>query len=125
VLALAAAPAGFTVTDLTTKVQAMTGHTEYSARQAAYDLRRLRGKQLIVKPGRGRRYHVPAGRPHHRRHPRPTRSGHRPRPRRHPQPTDGTQPAHWTTVDRDYERLRIHLQTLFTDLGITTAAAAA
>jgi len=26
---------------------------------AAYDLRKLRGKQLVIKPGRTRRYHVP------------------------------------------------------------------
>ena len=34
--------------------------TEYTIRQAAYDLRKLRGKQLVVKPGRGHRYLVPA-----------------------------------------------------------------
>ena len=38
---------------------AMTGHHGYTTRQAAYDLRKLRGKNLIVKPGRTRRYHVP------------------------------------------------------------------
>jgi len=31
----------------------------YTARQAAYDLRKLRGKGLTVKPGRTRRYRVP------------------------------------------------------------------
>jgi hypothetical protein len=34
----------------------MTGHTGYTIRQAAYDLRKLRGKELIAKPGRTRRY---------------------------------------------------------------------
>ena len=58
VLALAAAPSGFTVTDLAAKVHAMTGQTDYTIRQAAYDLRKLRGKDLIAKPGRSRRYHV-------------------------------------------------------------------
>jgi len=38
----------------------MTGHTDYTTRQAAYDLRKLRGKDLIIKPGRSRRYHLPA-----------------------------------------------------------------
>ena len=37
----------------------MTGHDGYTIRQAAYDLRKLRGKHLTVKPGRTRRYHVP------------------------------------------------------------------
>jgi hypothetical protein len=59
VLALAAAPGGFTVTDLAGKVHTMTGHPGYTVRQAAYDLRKLRGKHLIDKPGRARPYHVP------------------------------------------------------------------
>ena len=39
----------------------MTGQTpeDYSVRQGAYDLRKLRGKQLAIKPRRARRYHVP------------------------------------------------------------------
>jgi len=32
--------------------------TSYTIRQAAYDLRKLRGKELIAKPGRTRRYHL-------------------------------------------------------------------
>ena len=52
VLALAPSPDGFTVADMTAKVHAMTGqtHATYNTRQAAYDLRKLRGKQLIGKP---------------------------------------------------------------------------
>jgi hypothetical protein len=56
VLALSAAPGGFTVTDLTTKVHAITGQTDYTTRQAAYDLRKLRGKDLLAKPGRSHCY---------------------------------------------------------------------
>jgi hypothetical protein len=126
VLALAPAPGGFTVTDLATKVHTMTGHTDYTNRQAAYDLRKLRGKDLIVKPGRSRRYHLPA---------QPARiitalltlreqvigpilAGIR-------SPRRGRKPATWTQVDRDYEKIRIGMQDLFHDLGITTGAAAA
>ncbi|EUA12338.1 hypothetical protein I546_2696 [Mycobacterium kansasii 732] len=29
-------------------------------------------------------------------------------------------PAHWTHVDRDYERIRVDMQTLFNDLAIET-----
>ena len=58
-LALAAAPHGFTVAEFAARVRAMTGHDGYTIRQAAYDLRKLRGKNLVVKPGRTRRYHVP------------------------------------------------------------------
>jgi hypothetical protein len=59
VLALASAPGGFTVGQLAAKVCTLTGQTSYTVRQAAYDLRKLRGKRLIDKPGRSRRYHLP------------------------------------------------------------------
>ena len=126
VLALAPAPGGFTVTDLTTKVHAMTGQTDYTIRQAAYDLRKLRGKELIVKPGQSRRYRLP---------PQPARTitalltlrehvispilaGIR-SPRRDRKPT------HWTPIERDYETLRVNMHTSFHNLGITTIGAAA
>jgi hypothetical protein len=46
---------------MTGKVHAMTGQTHgtYNTRQGAYDLRKLRGKHLVAKPARTRRYHVP------------------------------------------------------------------
>ena len=61
VLALAPAPHGFTVGEFAAKVHAMTGTSDadYTIRQAAYDLRKLRGKQLVDKPARTRRYRVP------------------------------------------------------------------
>ena len=126
VLALAAAPAGFTVQDLATKVHTMTGQITYTTRQAAYDLRKLRGKDLIVKPGHSRRYHLPT---------QPARiitalltlreqvispilAGIR-------SPRLGRKPTHWTPIDRDYETLRINMQTLFHHLGLTTSTVAA
>ena len=59
-LALAPAPNGFTVAEFAAKVHALTGvdHCGYTVRQAGYDLRKLRGKQLVDKPGRTRRYQV-------------------------------------------------------------------
>jgi hypothetical protein len=126
VLALSAAPGGFTVADLAAKVQTMSGQTGYTIRQAAYDLRKLRGKDLIVKPGRSRRYQVPpsaartiAGLLALRDQViGPILAGVR-------SPRRGRKPAHLTAVDRDYETLRIGMQTLFHDLGITTSSAAA
>jgi hypothetical protein len=127
-LALAVAPAGFTVAEFTTKVRAMTGQTpeEYSVRQAAYDLRKLRGKQLVIKPGRTRRYHVPdiAARTItallalRDKVIAPLIAGIR-------TPRQGRPPKHWTTIDRDYEILRREMQTLLNDLGITTKRTAA
>jgi hypothetical protein len=122
-LALAVAPAGFTVAEFTTKVRAMTGQTaeDYSTRQGAYDLRKLRGKQLVVKPGRTRRYHVPeiAARTItalltlRDKVIAPLVAGIR-TPRR------GRPPKNWTKIDRDYETLRRELLTLLTRLGIAT-----
>ncbi|MGB6226380.1 MAG: hypothetical protein WBF76_13695 [Pseudonocardiaceae bacterium] len=40
-------------------------------------------------------------------------------------PRLGRKPTTWTRVDGDYEALRIQMQTLFHDLGITTPEAAA
>ncbi|HET9258357.1 MAG TPA: hypothetical protein VFO16_24605 [Pseudonocardiaceae bacterium] len=50
VLALAAAPGGFTVADVAARVHTITGNIGYTVRHAAYDLRKLRGKQLITNP---------------------------------------------------------------------------
>ena len=125
-LALSAAPDGFTVAEFTAKVHAMSGDTDYTSRQGAYDLRKLRGKDLVIKPGRSRRYHlstqaastIAALLTLREQVIAPILAGVR-------SPRLGRKPTTWTRVDRDYETLRINMQTLFHDLGITTAAAAA
>jgi hypothetical protein len=121
VLALAAAPGGFTVAQLAAKVQQQTGQTDrdYTTRQAAYDLKKLRGKHLVVKPDRSRRYHAPPqalraitallvlreqviG---------PILAGVR-------VPKRGRKPATWTRTDQHYECLRLGMKALLDDLGI-------
>jgi hypothetical protein len=122
VLALSAGSGGFTVAEFTAKVHTMTGHTGYTIRQAAYDLRKLRGKELIAKPGRTRRYHlspqtagtIAALLTLREQVLAPILAGVR-TPRR------GRKPAIWTNVDRDYEKIRIDMQALFHDLGIRAA----
>jgi hypothetical protein len=127
VLALTASPNGFTVGEFANKVRAMSGLADhqYAIRQAAYDLRKLRGKQLLDKPGTSRRYHVPddaartiAGVVALRDHViAPVLAGIR-------SPRLGRKPSTWTAVDRDYEQLRIAMHKLLTDLAIDTPAAA-
>jgi hypothetical protein len=118
VLALAPAPGGFTVAQLAAKVQAMTGQ-DYTTRQAAYDLKKLRGKHLVVKPGRSRRYHAP---PDALRTITallvlrdqviaPILAGVR-------VPRRGRKPTTWTRTDQHYETLRMEMKALFSDLGI-------
>jgi len=125
-LALAPGPGGFTVSEHAAKARAMPGHEGYTTRQAAYDLRKLRGKHLISKPGRTRRYHVP---PEGARTITalltlrdhvivPILAGVR-------SPRMGRKPKIWTAVDRDYETLRIGMQTLFRHVGIETQPAIA
>lgn len=57
-LALGAAPTGFGVQDLARTVRAHTGWdaTHYTLRHAAYDLKKLRGKHLVTRIERTRRY---------------------------------------------------------------------
>ena len=127
VLALAPAPHGFTVGEFAAKVHAITGacDADYSVRQAAYDLRKLRGKQLVDKPARTRRYLVPALAARtiaalltlRDQVIAPILAAVR-------SPRMGRKPAHWTRVDRDYERIRIDMHTLFTDLALETPLAA-
>lgn len=60
VVQLAAAPADFSASDLAHKVQQLLGdsQTSYLPRHAAYDLKKLRGKQWVTKVGNSRRYAV-------------------------------------------------------------------
>jgi len=59
VLALATQPGGFTVGDLAEKTRGHLGPgaPPSTPRQAAYDLRKLRGKALVERVGTTRRYH--------------------------------------------------------------------
>jgi hypothetical protein len=128
VLALAVAPDGFTVTTFTTQVRAMTGQSpaDYTTRQAAYDLRKLRGKRLITKPGRSHCYHVPGDAARtiaallvlRDQVISPILAGVR-------SPRLGRKPATWTALDRDYETLRVDMQALFRDLRLETGQVAA
>ena len=123
--ALSVAPDGFTVADFAAKVNAMgaLAGVDYTIRQAGYDIRKLRAKNLVVKPDHSRRYRIEPdaartmsalgvlrdhvitpilagiGRPRH-----------------------GRKPTHWTKIDQDYQTLRLDMRTLFADLGLATAS---
>ena len=58
IVALATSPKGFTAGEMAEKVRCMNGLPEnaYAPRQAAYDLKKLRGKQLVRRKPRSRRY---------------------------------------------------------------------
>ncbi len=119
VLALGPSPRGFSMSQLRAKVQSMTGQPDYTNRQAAYDLKKLRAKQLITKLGRSRRYQVsPPGmraitallilREHVIE---PLLAGIR-------TPARPSKPTILTIIDQHYEHLRLDIQPLFEELGI-------
>jgi hypothetical protein len=60
VVSLSTAPDGFTVAQVAAKVRGHSGWSEdqYSARHAAYDLAKLRGKNLISRPPRSHRFNA-------------------------------------------------------------------
>ena len=121
VLALAPSPAGFSATDFTAKVQSMTGQSDgdYTPRQAAYDLKKLRAKDLITKLGRSRRYQLspPSMRAITallvlREHViGPLLAGVR-------TPAGPRTLSTLTTIDQHYQQLRLDMQPLFQELGI-------
>lgn len=55
VIALSAVPRGFTASQLAARVRER-GESNYQARQAAYDLKKLRGKQMVRRLGNTRNY---------------------------------------------------------------------
>ena len=60
VIALAVQPEGFSAKNLAERVRAQQGRarSSYAARKAAYDLRKLRGKSLVERIAKTRRYRV-------------------------------------------------------------------
>ena len=125
-LALTAAPCGFTVAEFTAKFRAITGRTGYTTRQAPYDLESSAGRTSSTNPA-GHAATTSRTAP-----PAPSPPCLHSATRSSPpilasirSPRKGHKPATWTRVDRDYETLRIGMQTLFHDLGITPSSAAA
>lgn len=121
VLALAPSPGGFTVGQFAAHVRSLSRQTsgEYGTARAAYDLKKLRGKDLVHKVGFSRRYQASSAalrtmaallvlRDHVIT---PILSGVR-------SPRRGRKPAAWSAIDADYERLRLDMQQLFAHVGI-------
>jgi len=62
IIALSTKPGGFSLSDFCEKVQEICLKSEYTIRHAAYDLRKLRSKNIVHKIGKSRRYEtVPKG----------------------------------------------------------------
>ena len=121
VIALSPSPSGFTASDVAARMRAIgdAHHAQYGPRQAAYDLKKLRGKHIVARIGRTRRYQallsglramtglivlrnkaikplLAAARPL-----RPTRGASNPQP-----------------IDTHYRALQLAMQGVFHELGI-------
>ena len=118
-LALSPSPRGFSLSELQAKVHSMTGRHDYTKRETAYDLKKLRAKQLVAKLGRSRRYQVvPVGiraitallilRDHVIK---PILAGVK-------TAAPSFKPPISAMVDQRYDQVRIDVQALLEDLGI-------
>jgi hypothetical protein len=121
VIALSRSPNGFTASDVAARVSALGNdrHPQCGPRHAAYDLKKLRGKHIVCRVGRTRRYQplarglramtalvvlrnkavkplLAAAQPLH-----PTRGAHNPKP-----------------IDAHYAALQLAMRGIFRELGI-------
>ncbi|HET6181712.1 MAG TPA: hypothetical protein VFE61_32640 [Candidatus Sulfotelmatobacter sp.] len=121
VLALSSSPTGFMASDLAQKVRDMSGESDsdYGARRAAYDLKKLRAKGMVQKIGSSRRYE-------------PLQEGIRaltalvvlrervirPLLAASTHPKADSKLLNPTPIDHHYENLRADMHHLFTELGV-------
>ena len=121
IVALSPSPRGFTASQLAGKVRSQSGQaeSEYSPRRAAYDLKKLRAKQLARRIGSTRRYEA-------------TPEGLRalvawwvlqdkvikPLLAAPSQPSIEPQIENPTPIDQRYRALRLDMQGLFQELGL-------
>jgi hypothetical protein len=119
VLALSLLPSGFRASDVADRVRAQLGDAAYRPSHAAYDVRKLRGKGLVSKLPRSRRYQAcPQAlralaaclilRDHVIR---PLLAGALQRKITHP-------PRHTAPLDQRYATIRNDMNDLFRELGI-------
>ncbi len=123
--------AGFTNRGLRDRMAALL-EADYTGRQATYDLRRLKRKSLIRRlPGRQRYELTPLGRRvavlFVKTYGRVLTPGMIELDPALPVELARRSPlaVAWTRLDRDYETIRVHMQTLFQDLGLAAHATAA
>lgn len=100
----------------------MTGQESYTVGQAAYELRKLRGENLAAGPV-ATTSRPPC--PHHRRLLTLRDQVIAPILARVRIPAADPSPRPGTAIDRDYENLRIGMQTLLGDLAAEASLAAA
>lgn len=119
VLALAGLPRGFTASDLAGQVRRLGGSaaSAYTPRRAAYDLKKLRGKQLLHRIDGSRRYEALSNGLKTLATVTVLRT-HVIKPLLAAVTTPARGAQNPTTLDRHYEALRIGMHGIFHELGI-------
>jgi len=120
-LSLACSPDGFTARQFAATVQSVGSPTDppYDARRAAYDLKKLRAKNLLTKLADSRRYLIPPQAIRtigalvilREKVLRPILAGVG-------KPKMGRKPKNWSPIDEHYEAIRQDMFILFQDLRI-------
>jgi hypothetical protein len=119
VVSLSTAPAGFTASPLANRTKELGGPSDYTSRQAAYDIRKLRAKRLVKKIQKSRRY-------------QPTPDGLRamaalvvlrdkvikPLLAANLKTKRGPKAKNPTAIDQHYDRIRSEMRQLFEALGV-------
>jgi hypothetical protein len=121
--ALHAAPHRFTAAEYAANVRHLTRQDSYTTRQAAYDLRKLRGKGLAETRPLPALPHPAQRSAHHRRPPHPARSHHQHHHRRGTQPAHGPQTSHLDQRRPPIRGAARQHAGPFRDLGITASTA--
>jgi hypothetical protein len=121
VIALSASPNGFTASELAAQVRVISkqNQAEYAPRQASYDLKKLRGKQIVRRLGQTRRYQIiPTGLRAimaliviRNKAIRPLLAA-----AQELRPTRGTQNPR--AIDAHYEAIRVAMEGVFHELGV-------
>ena len=121
IVALAPCPKGFTASEFASQVRAITGQNEqeYGVRRAAYDLKKIRGKNLLARFGSSRRYQplspglqtITALLVLREKVIQPLLAGV-------VTPRLGRKPKNWSRIDEHYETLRLNMRELFKEVGL-------
>jgi len=121
VLALAPSPQGFTISQFASQVRAITGkkEPEYGTRRATYDLKKIRGKDVVARLGSSHRYQttsqglqtIAALLILREKIIRPILAGMG-------RAKMGRRPKNWSRIDQHYETLCLNMRNLFRDLRI-------
>ena len=120
-LALAPSPQGFTISEFAAQMRAITGQSEveYGVRRAAYDLKKIRGKELVMKVGSSGHYQplspglktVAALVVLREKVIEPLLAGIA-------TPRVGRKLKNWSSIDQHYETLRLDMRSLLQELGV-------